>query len=113
MATATQPQAVKPTPLVSGKSVSLLRRSLEKDQESSSSSSEDESGSNAEGEVIPSYLNVFDEMAAMEDNIATLKAKLKEWNYSNESDTGGSGTEAESEACPRTPGGAPTDAEEE
>lgn len=58
-------------------------------------------------------MNVFDEMAAMEDNIATLKAKLKEWNYSNESDTGGSGTEAESEACPRAPGGSPTDAEEE
>lgn len=36
------PQAVKPTPLVSGKSLSFLRRSLTKDQESSSSSSEDE-----------------------------------------------------------------------
>lgn len=56
---------------------------------------------------------MFDEMAAMEDNIATLKAKLNEWNNSCESDTGGSGTVAESEACPRTPGGAPAVAEEE
>lgn len=113
MATATQPQAVKLTPSVSGKSLSILRRSLTKDKDSSSSS-EDESGVNAKGEGIPTYSNVFDEMAVMEDNIDSLKAsELKEWNNSNESDKGGSGTEIESETCPRTPGGAPTDAEEE
>lgn len=99
----------RPTPQLSGKNLSLVYNALSKEPDSSSSS-EDESGTDAEG--VPTYSS--EDMAKTQDNIAKLQLRLKEFDgIGYESYTGGSGTEAESEACPRTPGGPPSDAEEE